>query len=234
MIPGIFKHPTEKLLIINKITQKLPLEVVDIIKKHLYYVKNSLPFLKIISKRKKELNLIKQAWSRNNPGSPQFTIENLNIRLGTNCNKCGEYHKMYMDIQSTSPWVNHRHAVSLDESKLCNCDLSSLDDFEYFNQPDSFGYDDGDCMCGGCAVCEMKETEFWENQQNEYEAEFGEEDNDQFSSDSEEEDIEILVDEETGRRYSHNLKTRLTKWLDVDSDDDLWEQADYDYWFGET
>ena len=43
MIPGIFKHPTEKLLIINKITQKLPLEVIDIIKKHLYYVKNSLP-----------------------------------------------------------------------------------------------------------------------------------------------------------------------------------------------
>merc|ERR1711871_31470 len=32
-------------------------------------------------------------------------------------------------------------------------------------------------------------------------------------------DIEILVDEETGNRYSHNLRTGLTTWLDDDGED---------------
>ena len=133
MIPGIFKKPHNELLNINKCTMVLPVAVVDIIKEYLYYVQNSLSFLKIISKKKKELNLIKSAWSRNNiiptlpniyvnlsrPDSSEwfygFTgingIQKLKI-FGENCNKCGEY--VLISYNKYSNRISHG-------IELCNC-----------------------------------------------------------------------------------------------------------------
>ena len=67
MFPGFFKKPKEKLLVLNKIyNSKIPLEVVGIIKNYAFYNVESVVFFKKISTKKKELDLIKMAWSRNN------------------------------------------------------------------------------------------------------------------------------------------------------------------------
>ena len=67
MFPSFFKKPTQKLLVLNKIyNSKIPFEVVSIIKDLCFYNIESLAFLKKISAKKKELHLIKRAWSRNN------------------------------------------------------------------------------------------------------------------------------------------------------------------------
>ena len=66
MFTGFFKKPKEKLLVLNKIyNSKIPLEVVGIIKNYAFYNSEKLPFLKILTTKKKEIPLIKLAWSRN-------------------------------------------------------------------------------------------------------------------------------------------------------------------------
>ena len=60
MFPGFFKKPKEKLLVLNKIyNSKIPLEVVGIIKNYAFYNSEKLPFLKILTTKKKEIPLIK-------------------------------------------------------------------------------------------------------------------------------------------------------------------------------
>ena len=67
MFPGLFKKPKEKLLYINKLNnEKLPHDVLNIIKDYAFFNNNSLAFMKKVATKKKELPLIKLAWSRNN------------------------------------------------------------------------------------------------------------------------------------------------------------------------
>ena len=66
MFPSIFTKPTQKLLILNKTNNsKIPIDVLSIIKDYAFYNSESLPFLKQLATKKKELPLIKLAWSRN-------------------------------------------------------------------------------------------------------------------------------------------------------------------------
>jgi len=66
MFTSFFKKPTQKLLALNKIhNSKIPIEIMGIIKDYTFYNNESLPFIKQISAKKKELPLIKLAWSRN-------------------------------------------------------------------------------------------------------------------------------------------------------------------------
>ena len=66
MFPSLFKKPTQKLLILNKTNNsKIPIDVLSIIKDYAFYNSESLPFLKQLATKKKELQLIKLAWSRN-------------------------------------------------------------------------------------------------------------------------------------------------------------------------
>ena len=73
MFPGLFKKPKQKLLYINKLNnEKLPHDVLNIIKDYSFYNNESLTFMKKISTKKKELPYIKLAWSRNNIPSWQL------------------------------------------------------------------------------------------------------------------------------------------------------------------
>jgi hypothetical protein len=66
MFPSFFKKPTQKLLALNKMNNSyIPLEVVSIIKDFVFCNIESLAFIKQVSAKKKELSLIKLAWSRN-------------------------------------------------------------------------------------------------------------------------------------------------------------------------
>jgi len=67
MFPSFFKKPTQKLLLLNILNNSyIPLEVLSIIKDYAFYNIERLSFFKKISTKKKELGLIKGAWSRNN------------------------------------------------------------------------------------------------------------------------------------------------------------------------
>lgn len=108
MLYGNFIKPTKKLLTINKF--KLPLDVLNIIKDYTFYTVNSMAHTRKLITEKKELDLIKKAWSRNNIFNRfhqetarvfeehwifGFTRENgpnetLQLQ-GVNCKKCGEY-----------------------------------------------------------------------------------------------------------------------------------------------
>ena len=108
MLRGNFIKPTKKLLTINKIN--LPLDVLNIVKDYMFYTLNSMTHVRKLITEKKELDLIKKAWSRNNilnifnQHSSRlyeehwifgFTYENgpnETVQLqGVNCKKCGEY-----------------------------------------------------------------------------------------------------------------------------------------------
>ena len=66
MFPSYFIKPTQKLLILNKVkNSKIPTDVLSIIKEYAFYNSEKLPFLKMLATKKKELSLIKLAWSRN-------------------------------------------------------------------------------------------------------------------------------------------------------------------------
>ena len=66
MFPELFKKPKEKLLYINKLNnEKLPHDVLNIIKDYAFFNNNSLAFMKKVATKKKELEYIKLAWSRN-------------------------------------------------------------------------------------------------------------------------------------------------------------------------
>ena len=66
MFPSYFIKPTQKLLILNKVkNSKIPTDVLSIIKEYAFYNSEKLPFLNILATKKKELPLIKLAWSRN-------------------------------------------------------------------------------------------------------------------------------------------------------------------------
>ena len=67
MFPGFFKKPTQKLLVLNNLNNSyIPLEVLSIIKDYAFYNIERRSFFKKVSAKKKELALIKRAWSRNN------------------------------------------------------------------------------------------------------------------------------------------------------------------------
>ena len=126
---GSFIKPTKSLLAINKLY--IPLEVCHIIKNYLYYDINSLKFIKELTKQKKELPIIKSAWSRNN--MPLWThIETLNensehwifgftrsynnnfesLQLqAENCYFCGEFKLITI-------W---KRKGSFSNMKLCHC-----------------------------------------------------------------------------------------------------------------
>ena len=108
MLRGNFIKPTKKLLTINNI--KLPLDVLNIVKDYAFYTIDTMSYVRKLITEKKELLLIKKAWSRNNilnrfhQESARvfeehwifgFTRENdpfENLQLqGVNCKKCGEY-----------------------------------------------------------------------------------------------------------------------------------------------
>ena len=91
MYPSIFKKPTQKLLILNKINKsKIPMDVLAIIKDMVFYNSKKMAFLKKVANIKKELPLIKLAWSRNNlpfwerrerfPGEPTRIITETSSR----------------------------------------------------------------------------------------------------------------------------------------------------------
>jgi len=127
---GSFIKPTNSLLAINKLY--IPLEVCDIIKNYLYYDINSLKFIKELTKQKKELKLIKSAWSRNNmplwthiekteENSEHWifgftrsynnnTFESLQLQ-GENCYFCGEFKLITI-------W---KRKGSFSNMKLCHC-----------------------------------------------------------------------------------------------------------------
>lgn len=109
MFRGNFIKPAQKLWLINNIN--LPMDVLNIVKDFAFYTENSMVYIKQLVTEKKELGLIRHAWSRNN--SPYnthlwdinwekdthwmfgFTHENgphetLQLQ-GMNCKKCGEY-----------------------------------------------------------------------------------------------------------------------------------------------
>jgi len=126
---GSFIKPTCSLLTINKLP--IPLEVCHIIKNYLYYDIDSFNFIKELTKQKKELPIIKSAWSRNNMPSwthdaqEQFDenyehwifgftrshnkFESLQLQA-ENCSICGEY--IYTS-------TNHPHTKS--NLKICSC-----------------------------------------------------------------------------------------------------------------
>ena len=64
MYIGNFKTPLYNLFLINNL--KIPLELCNLIKEYTYYDNKSINFLKELTKQKKEIRLIKSAWSRNN------------------------------------------------------------------------------------------------------------------------------------------------------------------------
>jgi len=67
MYPEFFKKPKQKLLYINKLNnERLPHDVLNIIKDYSFYNNESLAFMKKLATKKKELPYIKLAWSRNN------------------------------------------------------------------------------------------------------------------------------------------------------------------------
>ncbi len=91
MFPSLFKKPTQKLLILNKTNNsKIPIDVLSIIKDYAFYNSESLPFLKQLATKKKELPLIKLAWSRNKippwqreerfPGEPTRSVTETSSR----------------------------------------------------------------------------------------------------------------------------------------------------------
>ena len=105
MFRGNFIKPAQKLWLINNII--LPMDVLNIVKDFAFYTENSMAYIKKLVTEKKELGLIRNAWSRNK--SPYFWTNNLNsekwmfgfthengphetLQLqGMNCKKCGEY-----------------------------------------------------------------------------------------------------------------------------------------------
>jgi len=108
MLYGNFIKPTEKLLAINNI--RLPLDVLNIVKDYTFYTVNSMAHVRKLITEKKELPLIKRAWSRNNIlnrfhyetdrmfeehwifGFTRENGPNETLQLqGVNCKKCGEY-----------------------------------------------------------------------------------------------------------------------------------------------
>ena len=64
MYIGNFKTPFYSIFLINNL--KIPLELCNLIKEYTYYDNKSIHFLKELTKQKKEITLIKSAWSRNN------------------------------------------------------------------------------------------------------------------------------------------------------------------------
>ena len=53
MFPGLFKKPKEKLLCINKLNnEKLPHDVLNIIKDYAFFNNNSLAFMKKVATKK--------------------------------------------------------------------------------------------------------------------------------------------------------------------------------------
>lgn len=108
MLYGNFIKPTEKLLTINNL--RLPLDVLNIVKDYTFYTVNSMAHTRKLITEKKELELIKKAWSRNNIwnkfhyetermfeehwifGFTYHNGPNETLQLqGVNCKKCGEY-----------------------------------------------------------------------------------------------------------------------------------------------
>jgi hypothetical protein len=64
MYIGEFKTPFHNIFLINNL--KIPLELCNLIKEYAYYDNKCINFLKELTKHKKEISLIKSAWSRNN------------------------------------------------------------------------------------------------------------------------------------------------------------------------
>jgi len=94
MYPANFVNPTKSLLIINKIN--IPMDVLNIIKSHIYYDIGSLNFAKRIAFKKKDINnLINDSrYFYAEPHHPihwRFGTGTDNIWGGYNCQICGEY-----------------------------------------------------------------------------------------------------------------------------------------------
>jgi ribosomal protein S27AE len=64
MYIGKFKTPFHNIFLINNFN--IPIELCNLIKEYAYYDNKCINFLKELTKHKKEISLIKSAWSRNN------------------------------------------------------------------------------------------------------------------------------------------------------------------------
>jgi len=147
MYPSFFKKPTQKLLILNIINNsKIPLEVLSIIKDYVFYNIETIAFLKKISTKKKELPIIKTAFTRNN--LPDWISDLSGVQLtensskwmfwsivpnkwsrrlkimGENCRKCGEY--SYISYTSI-PYV-------LSKINICLCKNFEQNEQEQYEQ----------------------------------------------------------------------------------------------------